>query len=223
MYNLVVKKMHQKQEMLFRNHKMEQIYKANTLFKDKKIVSSALKKNKMEDLRYPIGNFEFKPFSNDIKNEWLIEMKNLSNNVALATKSLNKTQLDTPYREGGWSVLQVVHHLADSHMNAFVVFKLALTEDLPTIKDYSEHDWSFTADVLQTPIHVSITLLDTLHQRWTSLLSSLTDAQWQRKFFHPTHNIEISLWDFFAIYTWHGKHHIAHIENLKKREGWQGE
>jgi len=177
----------------------------------------------MEDLRYPIGNFEFKPFSNDIKNEWLLEMKKLPNDLALATKALNKAQLDTPYREGGWSVLQVVHHLADSHMNAFVVFKLALTEDLPTIKDYSEHDWSFTADVLNTPIDVSITLLDTLHQRWTSLLASLTDAQWQRKFFHPTHNIEISLWDFFAVYTWHGKHHIAHIENLKKREGWQGE
>ncbi len=214
--------MHQKQEMLFQNPKKEQINKANTLFKDKKIVSSALKKIKMEDLRYPIGNFEFKPFSNDIKNEWLIEMKKMPNDVELATKGLNKAQLDTPYREGGWSVLQVVHHLADSHMNAFVVFKLALTEDLPTIKDYSEHDWSFTGDVLNTPIDVSITLLNALHQRWTDLLASLTDAQWQRKFFHPTHNIEISLWDFFAVYTWHGKHHIAHIENLKKREGWQG-
>jgi hypothetical protein len=176
----------------------------------------------MEDLRYPIGNFEFKPFSNDIKNEWLIDMKSLPNDLALSTKVLNKVQLDTPYREGGWSVLQVVHHLADSHMNAFVVFKLALTEDLPTIKDYSEHDWSFTADVLNTPIEFSITLLDALHQRWTDLLASLTDEQWQRKFFHPTHNIEISLWDFFAVYTWHGKHHIAHIENLKTREGWQG-
>ena len=149
-------------------------------------------------------------------------MKKLPNDLELSTRDLNKAQLDTPYREGGWSVLQVVHHLADSHMNAFVVFKLALTEDLPTIKDYSEHDWSFTADVLNTPIDFSITLLNALHQRWTSLLASLTDTQWQRKFFHPTHNIEISLWDFFAVYTWHGKHHIAHIENLKKREGWQG-
>ena len=108
-------------------------------------------------------------------------MKKLPNDLELSTRDLNKAQLDTPYREGGWSVLQVVHHL-----------------------DFS------------------ITLLNALHQRWTSLLASLTDTQWQRKFFHPTHNIEISLWDFFAVYTWHGKHHIAHIENLKKREGWQG-
>ena len=174
----------------------------------------------MKDLRYPIGNFEFKPFSNEFKNEWLHEMKSMPGNLDLVTKNLSKQQLDTPYREGGWSVLQVVHHLADSHMNAFIVFKLALTEEIPTIKDYSEHDWSFTADVLHTPISVSITLLDALHQRWTDLLSSLTEEQWQKKFYHPTHNVQISLWDFFAIYTWHGKHHIAHITQLGEREGW---
>jgi len=172
------------------------------------------------DLRYPIGNFEFKPFSHEIKNDWLNEMTTLPNNLDFAILNLNKDQLDTPYREGGWTVLQVVHHLADSHMNAFTVFKLALTEDLPTIKDYSENDWSLTADVLHTPTNVSIMLLDALHQRWTKLMSSLTDEQWQRKFFHPTHNIEISLWDFFAVYTWHGKHHVAHIKNLREREDW---
>jgi len=114
----------------------------------------------------------------------------------------------------------VVHHLADSHMNAFIVFKLALTEDLPTIKDYSENDWSFTTDVLHTPIQVSVTLLSALHQRWVDLLHSFTDEQWQRKFFHPTHNVEISLWDFFAVYTWHGKHHVAHINTLRALNGW---
>jgi hypothetical protein len=174
----------------------------------------------MKDLRYPIGNFELKPFSNPLKEEWLKDMKTMPANLNVATKDLNKEQLDTPYREDGWTLLQVVHHLADSHMNAFIVFKLTLTEELPTIKDYSENDWSFTVDVLQMPINVSITLLDTLHQRWTALMSSLTDQQWQRKFYHPTHNIEISLWDFFAIYTWHGKHHIAHINNLKESNGW---
>ena len=174
------------------------------------------------DPRYPIGKYEPMPFSEATKKQWINEIRVTPADIEFTIQHLDKAQLDTPYREGGWSVLQVVHHLADSHMNAFVVFKLALTEDLPTIKDYSEHDWSFTADVLNTPIEVSITLLSALHQRWTDLLASLTDAQWQRKFFHPTHNIEISLWDFFAVYTWHGKHHIAHIENLKKREGWQG-
>ena len=174
----------------------------------------------MKDLRYPIGNFELKPFDESAKKSWLNDMLRLPTDLDEAIKNLDKTQLDNPYREGGWTILQVVHHLADSHMNAFVVFKLALTEEVPTIKDYSEHDWSFTSDVLHTPANISITLLHALHQRWTTLLSSLTDEQWQKKFFHPTHNIEISLWDFFTVYTWHGKHHIAHIQNLRETNGW---
>ncbi len=174
----------------------------------------------MKDLRYPIGNFELKPFDESTKNGWLNDMKMLSTDLETAIKNLDKSQLNTPYREDGWTVLQVVHHLADSHMNAFVVFKLAITEDVPTIKDYSEHDWSFTSDVLHTPAIISITLLQALHQRWISLLSSLTEEQWQKKFYHPTHKVEISLWDFFAICTWHGKHHIAHIQNLRETNGW---
>jgi uncharacterized damage-inducible protein DinB len=174
----------------------------------------------MKDPRYPIGNFEFKPFSQDIKNDWLAEMKAAPTNLDVALQNLNNEQLDTPYRDGGWTVRQLVHHLADSHMNAFIVFKLTLTEDLPTIKDYSENDWSFTTDVLHTPIQVSVSLLSALHQRWVDLLQSFTDEQWQRKFFHPTHNVEISLWDFFAVYTWHGKHHVAHITTLRELRGW---
>ena len=102
----------------------------------------------------------------------------------------------------------------------FYVLYLTLTEDLPTIKDYSENDWSNTSDVLNTPISLSIQLLYPLHERWVNLLTSLTDADWQRKFFHPTHQVEITLWDLFAVYAWHGKHHVAHIKNLRESNGW---
>jgi len=174
----------------------------------------------MKDLRYPIGNFEFKPFDEETKKGWLNDIKNLPNDLELVVKDLNKAQLETPYRDGGWTVQQVVHHLADSHMNCFVYSKLTLTEELPTIKDYSENDWSNTTDVLNTPITFSINLLYALHQRWLDLLSSLTNEEWQRKFYHPTHKVEISLWDMFAVYSWHGKHHIAHIKNLIETKGW---
>ena len=174
----------------------------------------------MKDPRYPIGNFEFKPFSHEIKNDWLIEMKSLPNGVALATKDLNKAQLDTPYREGGWSVLQVVHHLADSHMNAYIRFKLALTEEVPPIKPYDQDAWVNTADVLSVPLNYSITLLHALHERWAVLLESLTEEQWKRTLFHPVRNAEVSLWDMFAIYAWHGKHHVAHITTLRTQKGW---
>ena len=174
----------------------------------------------MKDLRYPIGNFELKPFDEATKNQWLADFKNLPKDLENVVKNLKRDQLDTPYREGGWSVQQVVHHLADSHMHCFVYFKLTLTEDLPTIKDYSENDWSNTSDVLNTPISLSIQLLYPLHERWVNLLTSLSDADWQRKFFHPTHQIEITLWDWLAIYAWHGKHHVAHIKNLRESNGW---
>lgn len=174
----------------------------------------------MQDIRYPIGKYEVKPFSEATKKEWLNDMKMLPSDLEFAIQHLDKAQLDTPYREGGWTVQQVVHHLADSHMNAFVRFKLALTEEIPAIKAYNENAWSLTADVLETPVNFSTTLLHALHQRWTDLLSSLTEDQWQRKLFHPGRNAEVSLWDMFAVYAWHGKHHIAHIKNLCETKGW---
>lgn len=174
----------------------------------------------MQDIRYPIGKYEVKPYSEATKKEWLNDMKMLPSDLEFAIQHLDKAQLDTPYREGGWTVQQVVHHLADSHMNAFVRFKLALTEEIPAIKAYNENAWSLTADVLETPVNFSTTLLHALHQRWTDLLSSLTEDQWQRKLFHPGRNAEVSLWDMFAVYAWHGKHHIAHIKNLCETKGW---
>lgn len=135
----------------------------------------------MKDLRYPIGNFELRPFDEVTKKDWLNDFRNLPKDLENVVKNLNQNQLDTPYREDGWTIQQVVHHLADSHMNCYIYFKLTLTEELPIIKDYNENDWSNTTDVLHTPISFSINLLYALHQRWADLLSSLSNDEWQKK------------------------------------------
>jgi uncharacterized damage-inducible protein DinB len=161
-----------------------------------------------------------KPYSEATKNEWINAIRHLPKDVEMAVLNLDKVHLDTPYREGGWTVQQLVHHIADSHMNAFSRFKLGLTEEVPTIKAYDENKWVSTADALDTPINYSMTLLHALHERWANLLASLTEEQWQRKLFHPGRNAEVSLWDLFAIYAWHGKHHVAHITTLRANKGW---
>jgi len=173
-----------------------------------------------QDPRYPIGKYEAMPFSASQKSIWIQALRDCPKEVEAAVVGLTQSQLDTPYREGGWKVQQLVHHITDSHMNAFARFKLGLTEDVPTIKAYDENKWVAMADVLDTPIHYSITILFALHERWANLLDSLTDEQWQRKIFHPGRNAEVSLWDLFAVYAWHGKHHVAHITTLKNQKGW---
>jgi uncharacterized damage-inducible protein DinB len=173
-----------------------------------------------QDPRYPIGKFEAMPFSEATKKSWINEIRVAPRNLELTVQHLDKAQLDTPYREGGWTVHQLIHHMADSHMNAFIRFKLALTEEVPPIKTYDEKAWVNTADALLTPINYSTTILHALHERWANLLESMTDEQWQRKLFHPVRNAEVSLWDMLSIYSWHGKHHIAHIKNLLDQKGW---
>jgi uncharacterized damage-inducible protein DinB len=172
------------------------------------------------DPKYPIGKYEVKPYSEEVKQQWLNDLKHLPKDLEMAVQNLDKAQLETPYREGGWTVQQLVHHIADSHMNAFVRFKLGLTEEVPTLKTYDENKWVSMADTLDTPINYSMTLLHALHEKWGNLLASLTEEQWQRKLFHPVRNAEVSLWDLFAIYAWHGKHHVAHITTLKENKGW---
>ena len=135
-----------------------------------------------------------------------------------AVGGLNDRQLDTPYRPGGWTVRQVVHHLPDSHLNSFVRFKLALTEEEPTIKPYDEARWAELADS-KAPIELSLPLLENLHERWVLLLNSLTPADWQRKFRHPERG-PMTLTDNLQIYAWHGRHHVAHITALRERNGW---
>jgi len=136
-----------------------------------------------------------------------------------AVAGLTPERFDTPYRPGGWSVRQVVHHVPDSHMNAYVRFKLALTEDEPTIKPYEEAAWAELADSASTPVDVSLTLLETLHDRWVRLLRSMTEADFARKFRHPQLGV-VPLDKNLALYAWHGKHHVAHITSLRQRMGW---
>ncbi|MEH7748645.1 putative metal-dependent hydrolase, partial [Neobacillus drentensis] len=149
---------------------------------------------------------------------WINEIEGLPRLLRDALKDLNNEQLDTPYRSGGWTVRQVIHHLADSHMNAFVRFKLALTEENPVIKPYDETKWAELPDY-KLPIDTSLLLLETLHQRWTNLLRSLTPADMEKTFIHPDSG-EVSVGENIGIYAWHGRHHLAHITSLCHRKGW---
>lgn len=174
----------------------------------------------MSDPRFPIGKFHYEgPLSNEQKQSLLNDVARAPANLRAAVKGLSDAQLDTPYRPGGWTVRQVVHHVPDSHMNSYVRFKLALTEDDPTIKPYAEDKWAELADTKATPIDVSLTLLDSLHDRWMRLLRSLTLDDWKKTFRHPELG-PMTLEKTLAIYAWHGKHHVAHITELRKQMSW---
>jgi hypothetical protein len=173
----------------------------------------------MNDARYPIGKFHFEgPPSEDQRRELIDDIGETPAALRAAVGGLSAQQLDTPYREGGWTVRQVAHHVPDSHMNAYVRFKLALTEDEPTIKPYAEDRWAQLGDTQVTPIEVSLTLLESLHSRWVGLLRSLRPEDWKRSFRHPELGL-VSLEKNLAIYSWHGRHHVAHITELRKRMG----
>jgi uncharacterized damage-inducible protein DinB len=173
-----------------------------------------------QDLRYPIG--EFQPVTTltpDERRACIDAIAEAPARLSAAVAGLTPAQLDTPYRPGGWTVRQLVHHIADSHMNALTRFKLALTENEPTIKTYEEQLWAELADTKTPPIESSLTLLENLHKRWVILLRSLTPADWPRKFRHPGWGLATV--DFLlAQYAWHGRHHVAHITSLRKRNGW---
>ena len=171
------------------------------------------------DPRYPIGKYEPKPFSQQQKEQWLNDLKFLPADLEMAVTNLDEFQLDTPYREGGWTVKQLVHHVADSHANAYIRFKLGLTEDNPPVKPYEEKEWALLNDVQTVPINVSLTWLHAMHQRWVATIQDLTDEQWQRTVLHPQHK-EISLWFLLGMYAWHGKHHTAHITSLREQNNW---
>ena len=174
----------------------------------------------MSDLRFPIGRFHFDgPLTDDQKDKALDDVATTPANLRAAVKGLSESQLDTPYRPAGWTVRQVVHHMPDSHMNSYVRFKLALTEDEPTIKTYAEDRWAELADTKATPIGVSLTLFDSLHDRWVRLMRSLTTEDWKRSFRHPDLG-PMSLEKALALYAWHGRHHVTHITALREREGW---
>jgi uncharacterized damage-inducible protein DinB len=171
------------------------------------------------DPRYPVGKFEMPTsFGESDRKSRLTDIEALPRKMREAVKDLSQQQLDTPYREGGWTVRQVVHHVPDSHMNAYIRFKLALTEDVPTIKPYKEDEWAKLADAKMN-IDVSLTLLEAVHARWVAVLKAMTPEQYGRKFKHPDMG-EHTLDSYLALYSWHSRHHLAHITELKKRKGW---
>jgi uncharacterized damage-inducible protein DinB len=172
------------------------------------------------DLRYPIGDYLPMDYSESIKETWLADIRFLPQAIEHAVTNLDEAQLHTPYRAGGWTVHQLVHHVADSHMNAYCRFKLGFTENNPVIRPYEEKLWATTTDVQNLPINISITLLFALHQRWYEFLKHFSRSDWDRTVFHPEHKREMTLWHLLGMYAWHGKHHVAHINGLRERERW---
>lgn len=175
----------------------------------------------LDQLRYPVGKFSFKADAGEkeIQN-WISEIEQMPANLKSTLKGLNDAQFDTPYRDGGWTVRQVVHHLADSHMNAYIRFKLALTEDKPTIKPYLEKLWAEMDDSAKLPVDVSLSILKPLHERMVHVLKTIKGDQFERTIFHPESKREMSAKFLVALYAWHGRHHVAHITSLRKIKGW---
>ena len=173
------------------------------------------------DPRYPVGKFSFEtPIAESDRPQLIAIVAETPGNLRNAVAGLSRDQLETPYRPGGWTVKQVAHHVPDSHMNAYCRFKLALTEDEPTIKPYNESAWAELADSRRVPIEVSLALLDGLHFRWVALLRSMEPADFRRGLRHPEHGKVLTLDQMLGLYAWHGRHHVAHITALRKREGW---
>jgi uncharacterized damage-inducible protein DinB len=165
----------------------------------------------MADARYPIGRFQFPDLvPAEMHQQWLQDIAEAPSNIRAAVATLTPEQLDSPYRPAGWTARQVVHHVADSHMNSYIRFRLALTEEEPLIKPYHEDRWARLTDASSAPVDLSLTLLDALHQRWTILLRSLTTEDMQKTFRHPEMGL-MTLERNLALYSWHGKHHTAHI------------
>jgi hypothetical protein len=172
------------------------------------------------DLRFPTGKFQRPPQLDDAARERAIEVvASTPARLRDAVRGLTDAQLDTEYRPGGWTVRQVVHHVPDSHLNAYVRFKLALTEDEPTIKPYDESRWAELADTKTVPVATSLTLLETVHERWVAILRAMTPTDFERPLVHPESGRQ-RLDQMLALYAWHGPHHIAHITSLRERSGW---
>lgn len=180
-----------------------------------------MKNSELEKLKYPIGEFIF-PESvteKDIETYKKV-IRDFPGKLERLVADFTKEQFDTNYREGGWTVTQLIHHLADSHMNSYIRYKLALTEDIPAIKPYYEDKWAKLGDTFTTDAAVSLELLKNLHIRWYNLLESMTEDDFEKSFFHPEQGKEIQLKEITALYSWHCNHHFAHISRLKERNNW---
>ena len=173
-----------------------------------------------EDLRYPIGNFDpAQEVTAETRLRFIQTIEELPAKFRAAVKNLNEDQLDTAYRPEGWTVRQLVHHLADSHMNSFCRFKLGLSEDTPTIKPYDEASWAEMADAKTAPVDLSLNVIDGVHARWAMLLKSMSETDFERKINHPERG-EMSLNALLALYDWHSRHHTAHVTRLRERNNW---
>ena len=173
-----------------------------------------------EDLRYPTGKFSSDgEMTAGRRRELIAEIADAPRRLRAAVEGLTDEQLDTPYRPGGWTVRQVAHHVPDSHLNSYTRFKLALTEDEPAIRAYDEGAWAALADTRLTPVGVSLSLLDSLHERWVILLRSLSETDFARAFRHPELGL-VTLDAAVALYAWHGRHHTAHVTRLRERPNW---
>lgn len=175
----------------------------------------------MSDSRYPIGRFQAPdPITAEHREQWMKDLEEAPALLRRAVAGLSEEQLDTPYREGGWTPRQVVHHLVDSHINSYCRFRLALTEEEPTIKAYKEGAWADLPDARTAPVEPSLVMLEAMHDRWLRLLRAMSDAEFARVFVHPEYGTKIRLDRTLGIYAWHGKHHVAHITGLRQRMGW---
>lgn len=175
----------------------------------------------MKELQYPIGEFEWNgDISAEQRRLWIKDLADAPAQLRAAVSGLSEAQLDTPYRPEGWTVRQVVHHLPDSHLNSYMRFKLAVSEDEPTIRPYDEQGWAMTKEAQNGPIEMSLQLLEALHTRWVAFLQTLSDEEYQRSFLHPENPGKQRLDYTLGSYSWHSRHHIAHITSLRKRKGW---
>ena len=174
----------------------------------------------MEDLRFPIGKYEAKPFTEEQLQEWINDIKRLPVLLENAVLNMDEARLNAPYRLNGWTIKQVVHHVADSHMNAYIRFKLGLTENNPVIKPYEQDLWAEMSDTRNLPINISNTILHAVHARWVEVLVNIRVEEWQRTVYHPEHKMEMTLWYLLGMYAWHSKHHTAHINSLRNRMNW---
>ncbi len=177
------------------------------------------------NLRYPIGKLEEQPFSkkqeynNKLRLIYIQDIQDCPSNLEKAVANLNEEQLNTPYRDGGWTVKQVVHHVSDSHMNAFIRFKLALTETCPVIKPYDQNAWAQLPDTT-LPVTIALAFITALHEKWVKIINSMSDEDWKKTIYHPEHQKKMALWDLIGTYAWHGKHHATQIIKLRERNKW---
>jgi uncharacterized damage-inducible protein DinB len=174
------------------------------------------------DPRYPIGTFPLDvPADPATRARWIEDVAAAPAALRAAVSGLDETQLETPYRDGGWTVRQVAHHIPDSHVNAYVRFKLALTEDDPAVKSYEEDRWAELADGRAGSVEVSVALLEALHERWLRLLRAMSDTDFERGLLYPPQSRRLTLGQLLGLYAWHGRHHVAQITTLRERQGWR--